>query len=66
MKTKTFDCVRMKDEVQQRRVRELAGLSRSELLAHYASIHAELVRWQEAVRDARRSTTAATPKSEVS
>jgi len=32
--SQTFDCVKLKDEAQQRRATELAGLSEAEILQH--------------------------------
>jgi hypothetical protein len=46
MKTKTFDCLRLKDEAQQRRAERLRGLSEDEQLRYYDEGHAALIRRQ--------------------
>lgn len=48
MKTKKkFDCVKMKDDAQQRRADELKGLSQRELLEYYRREHEELAKRQQ-------------------
>lgn len=49
-KNKAFDCLKMKDEAQQQRARELAGLSEEELLAYYQRLDDALRREQEELR----------------
>ena len=52
MKTKKkFDCVRMKDEAQQRRAKELKGLSQRELLEFYRQEHEKLSKRQKQLRN---------------
>ncbi|HKQ50181.1 MAG TPA: hypothetical protein VJZ71_19050 [Phycisphaerae bacterium] len=51
MKTKKkFDCVKMKDDAQQRRANELKGLSQTELLEYYRHEHEELAKRQQRLR----------------
>jgi len=55
MTTKTFDCVKMKDEAQRRRAEALRGLSEAERLKYYEKAHQELVRRQERLRKGARA-----------
>ena len=50
MKTKTFDCVRMKHEAQRKRARELADLSEQERLNYYQRAHEALVTRQKSLQ----------------
>ena len=53
MKTmKKFDCVKMKDEAQQRRARMLRGLSAEQRLEFYRQAHEALRRRREQLRNA--------------
>lgn len=57
MKTKKkFDCVRMKDQAQQRRAERLRGLSPEERLEFYRHEHESLVSRQKELRERRRSS----------
>lgn len=52
MKTKKkFDCVRMKDQAQQRRAERLRGLSPEERLEFYRREHELLIRRQKELRE---------------
>ncbi|MBI3758821.1 MAG: hypothetical protein HY269_03600 [Deltaproteobacteria bacterium] len=54
MKTsKMFDCLKMKDEAQQRRARLLHGLSTEERLDFYRRIQDELRQRQKQARQAQ-------------
>jgi len=56
MKTKKkFDCVKMKDEAQQRRAERLRGLSPQERLEYYRREHESLVGRQKRLRERVRS-----------
>lgn len=46
MKTKTFDCLRLKDEAQQRRAEKFRGLSEDEQLRYYDEGHTALLQRQ--------------------
>ncbi|MEE9295556.1 MAG: hypothetical protein V3W34_11420 [Phycisphaerae bacterium] len=50
MKTKTFDCLKMKDEAQQRRSEALKGMSEQQRLEYYRRAHEDLVQRQKALR----------------
>ena len=52
MKTaKKFDCVRMKDEAQQRRAEALGGLPDERRLEYYRQAHEALVLRQKELRE---------------
>ena len=51
MKTKTFDCLRMKAQAQRRRAETLKGLSEEERLDFYERAHEALVRRQQSLRE---------------
>ena len=51
MKTKTFDCLRMKTQAQQRRAEALNGLSEEQRLDYYNRAHEALVRRQQSLRE---------------
>ena len=52
MKTaKQFDCVKMKDEAQQRRAEALRGLSDEQRLDFYRQAHVTLVRRLKELRE---------------
>jgi len=50
MKTKTFDCLRMKTQAQQRRAEALDGLSEEQRQDYYNRAHDALVRRQQSLR----------------
>jgi hypothetical protein len=50
MKTKTFDCVKMKDEAQRRRADKLQGFSDQQRLDFYRNAQEELLRRRERLR----------------
>jgi len=53
MKTKKeFDCVKMKDDAQQRRAETLRGLSPQQRLEFYRQAHEALAARQKRLRDA--------------
>ena len=50
MKTKTFDCVKMKDDAQRRRAEQLQGFSDQQRLDYYRNAQEELLRRRERLR----------------
>ena len=50
MKTKTFDCLKMKAEAQQQRAKALNGLSEQQQLEYYRKAHVALVQRQAKMR----------------
>jgi hypothetical protein len=50
MKTKTFDCLKMKAQAQTRRAEALEGLSEEERLDYYQRAHEALIRRQQSLR----------------
>lgn len=50
MKTKTFDCVQMKHDAQERRQKEIEHMTEEERHAYYHRAHEELVRLQAELR----------------
>ena len=54
MKTKTFDCVKMKHEAQQRLQRELSRLTPIQKLDYYKKRHEQLIERQKQLREKRR------------
>ncbi len=55
-KTKTFDCLKMKDEAQRRRAQLLEEMTPAERLDYYQKAHEALVRRRDAVCGARAQT----------
>ncbi len=54
MKTKTFDCIQMKREAQQRLLEELSKLSQRQQLDYFKQSHEQLVERQKQLRDPKR------------
>ena len=59
MKTKTFDCLKMKAQAQQRRAEALNGLSEEQRLDYYKSAHEALLRRQQSLQKPPPDTTKA-------
>ena len=62
MKTKTFDCVGMKDKGAEQVLRETHGMTREEELAYWARGTEGLLARQKALRDARKQSCPLDPR----